>query len=937
MSRAEELLETLSNDEPVLMTADPAFEPHIVIDSNRRVTVPEELRRIAVQYDHNIETVTFDCPRYWDGHDMSKMTVYINYKCPDNTLGCYIADNVKVDASDDSIMHFDWTISSNVTMADGNLMFLVCVKRTDEEGMETNHWNSELNSEMYISEGLECMDSITDLYPDIITQLLLRMDSVEMVIAPTIEVTKIEGGHHLKMVDTYNTYEFDILDGGVGPQGPVGPQGIQGPQGVQGPQGEVGPTGPRGPQGEPGHGLNVLGWFTNVAELREVITNPNPGDIYAVGTINNCTLYIYDAFSSWVPLAVLTDVYSGGGSGKPEVFMAVYGETTSAEIEEAYANDMLVLCTVNNTVYTMTYRTSATKHRFSGPFKSNAIYVIDVADDVWGAETKHTIPSLMNLGDNLTKGAENDTTLFWREKQTGYSWVSQEGMLIDQPHQYGFVLHYLHNSDVFQIFRRQPDGPTYWRSGNASGWAHSWKKVYDESSIYIDEEGTLIVNGEEFKGGVGSGIVISEEIPEDATVWIDPSDDGGEPAVDENGNVEAKGVFASEQVVVDNGEQGMRIYPNGIESDAGLWIDRAGDAYFTDLYVGGRENYKKVATEEQVEAAVANIVTVNPNLLDNAYFGNPVDQRGGYIVPAGTPYLTSPIPVSSGGVIAGYLDATYDVDTLTADGANWYKIVLNGTTYYLRATDKVRGYVASWTGYCIDRWMGMCTCTLTANGLKLEAGSYLVQRFERMPDFPCTASVKLADGTVKSVTFDRISSKGLSGFGGEGSFVGIELADTYAGYIAFHNASEAVEIVAVKLEKGTVSTLANDPPPNYAEELAKCQRYYIELNQFGASHPYIGYAIATGTNALQATIDLPAVMRANPTVVWSGNWRVLSGAAVSYPLTAIAAVTASALGVPNKITLTLTTSGTVTVGEVYFLGGGGSSDGTPKFALDANL
>ena len=30
----------------------------------------------------------------------------------------------------------------------------------------------------------------------------------------------------------------------------------------------------------------------------------------------------------------------------------------------------------------------------------------------------------------------------------------------------------------------------------------------------------------------------------------------------------------------------------------------------------------------------------NPNLLDNPYFGNPVDQRGGYVVPPGETYHT---------------------------------------------------------------------------------------------------------------------------------------------------------------------------------------------------------------------------------------------------------------------------------------------------------
>lgn len=184
MSKADELLDALSDDEIVVYTADPATEEHIIIDSNRYITVPESLKRIAVQYDNNMETVTFDCPRYWDGIDMSTMKVYINYLTKNNVRGMYWAENVTIDTEDPRIMHFDWTISRNVTRVKGNLSFLVCIKKTDEDGMESNHWNSELNQDMYVSEGLECEESILAAYPDIITDLLTRMDYVEEIATP---------------------------------------------------------------------------------------------------------------------------------------------------------------------------------------------------------------------------------------------------------------------------------------------------------------------------------------------------------------------------------------------------------------------------------------------------------------------------------------------------------------------------------------------------------------------------------------------------------------------------------------------------------------------------------------------------------------------------------------------------------------------------------
>lgn len=179
MSQVNELLNNLSEEELALYMANPETEPHIVVNNDRTVTIPAELKKIAVQFDHNIETVTFDCPRYWDGLDMSKMVVYINYKRPDDYLDSYPADNVRVSETDENIMHFEWTLSRNVTLVKGTLSFLVCVKKTDENGDEVNHWNSELNRELIISEGLECNESVVEQYPDIITQILLRINSLD--------------------------------------------------------------------------------------------------------------------------------------------------------------------------------------------------------------------------------------------------------------------------------------------------------------------------------------------------------------------------------------------------------------------------------------------------------------------------------------------------------------------------------------------------------------------------------------------------------------------------------------------------------------------------------------------------------------------------------------------------------------------------------------
>ena len=260
MSQAEELLTSLNATELLSVESE---EPHIVIDDNRIITVPDKLKRLAVQYDHDIETVTFDCPRYWDDLDMSQMKIYINYLRSDTYTGTYKAQNITVDETDDTIMHFTWTVSKNVSMVFGKIVFLVCVRKTDESGNEVNHWNSELCKDCYVSEGLEVDgEELKELYPDIIDQwynevlgvigemetfkeeLIGMRDSGEFDGAtftpsvsetgdlswtndkgrenpetvnihgqsPTIEVTDIQGGHRVTITDVNGTSSFDVMD-----------------------------------------------------------------------------------------------------------------------------------------------------------------------------------------------------------------------------------------------------------------------------------------------------------------------------------------------------------------------------------------------------------------------------------------------------------------------------------------------------------------------------------------------------------------------------------------------------------------------------------------------------------------------------------------------------------------------------------------------------
>jgi hypothetical protein len=167
MSQANDLLNTVAANGPATYSVNPGVEPHIVITDERVIVVPDELKKIAVLNDHNMETVTFDCPRYWDGIDMSSMTVFVNYMLSDGTPGSYMAHDVEVDTIDDQVLHFSWTVTGSVTKVAGEITLWICIKEFDISGNPIRRWHTELNREMYISPGF-C--NTMEEYSDIMTQ-----------------------------------------------------------------------------------------------------------------------------------------------------------------------------------------------------------------------------------------------------------------------------------------------------------------------------------------------------------------------------------------------------------------------------------------------------------------------------------------------------------------------------------------------------------------------------------------------------------------------------------------------------------------------------------------------------------------------------------------------------------------------------------------------
>ena len=216
--------------------------------------------------------------------------------------------------------------------------------------------------------------------------------------------------------------------------------------------------------------------------------------------------------------------------------------------------------------------------------------------------------------------------------------------------------------------------------------------------------------------------------------------------------------------------------------------------------VGARPNTWSPTAEEVGAATPADVQKFSrPNLLDNWYFGNPVNQRG---------------------------------QTSYTDG--W--------------------------AYTIDRWMSSDGVTLGDGYIATNRLFYQkldTHVFNAIKGKTVTVSVLLLDGTLASFTYtflaDNCAENIVNGvnilFGGAIAGHGLNFPTVTIG--------NGQNIVAIKLELGTEQTLAHkengvwilNEIPDYREQLAKCQHYLlmgrirgVPTNRWGHM---IGFAVPT--------------------------------------------------------------------------------------------
>ena len=212
---------------------------------------------------------------------------------------------------------------------------------------------------------------------------------------------------------------------------------------------------------------------------------------------------------------------------------------------------------------------------------------------------------------------------------------------------------------------------------------------------------------------------------------------------------------------------------------------------------------------------------VNPNLLDNWYFGRPVNQRGQ------TEYTT--------------------------------------------------------TGYTVDRWKldvgGAVTLEDGCICLK-KSGTYWGEYFADFDQFigmTLTGSVLLSDGTLRtgSFVYNGSVNQAQTFFSSELGFYIQKLSNSQT-QCEINSLVDNVKIKAAKLELGDTQTLAHkenekwvlNEIPDFGDQLRRCQRYFLKLEK---STIGVGSGIENIGGSIVYPIYFPTTMRTEPAVTVSNS------------------------------------------------------------------
>ena len=178
---------------------------HDVYDTGKRFEIngisrfireTSQTKLVLVQGDHKSEVVTFEMPRYIDGHDMllcNKIRVhYINIEAKSNNISAdiYEVTDLKLceDCGEDEeeTLLFTWTIEAPATKYFGSLSFLVKFECTEGDNI-LYQWNTARYVNINVLNGIDNSEAFVDKYSNVLEEWYNKLMGESETVANLVE------------------------------------------------------------------------------------------------------------------------------------------------------------------------------------------------------------------------------------------------------------------------------------------------------------------------------------------------------------------------------------------------------------------------------------------------------------------------------------------------------------------------------------------------------------------------------------------------------------------------------------------------------------------------------------------------------------------------------------------------------------------------------
>ena len=194
MATADELLSTIDTDKTLIIDKD-----------LRTIIIPSSVKNLGVESDDDVLRLKFSMPRMYGDVDLSDFSIYINYMNAKNTGDVYVVDDKTI--ADDTIT-FSWLVGRVALAYKGNVRFIVCMKKHDDNSNVIQEYNTTIAS-LPVLEGLETGETVIQQNPDIIEMLLTLSEPLvgtTQTITPSQVLAAIKEGRDIALQYTDSYY-----------------------------------------------------------------------------------------------------------------------------------------------------------------------------------------------------------------------------------------------------------------------------------------------------------------------------------------------------------------------------------------------------------------------------------------------------------------------------------------------------------------------------------------------------------------------------------------------------------------------------------------------------------------------------------------------------------------------------------------------------------